>query len=60
MREIQSVHSNTWRALPHLRKLERLIIRVEMSKVNDDAPANDLQAVLPALFYVDKREHRVG
>ena len=40
LRRIQSVHYNTWRALPHLRTLERLIICVEMSKIEDDAAAN--------------------
>jgi hypothetical protein len=42
LREIQSVHYNTWRALPHLRTLERLIICVETSKTEDDAPANGI------------------
>jgi hypothetical protein len=42
LREIQSVHYNTWRALPFLRTLERLIICVEMSKIEDDAPANGM------------------
>lgn len=40
LRGIQSVHYNTWRALPHLRTLERLIVCVEMSKMDDDAPAD--------------------
>lgn len=42
LRAIQSVHYNTWRALPHLRTLERLIICVEMSEMDDDAPAKGI------------------
>jgi hypothetical protein len=46
LRGIQSVHYNTWRALPHLRILERLIICVDMSKIDDDAPANGIDWTL--------------
>jgi hypothetical protein len=42
LRGIQLVHYNTWRALPHLRTLECLIICIERSKTDDDAPANGI------------------
>jgi hypothetical protein len=44
LREIQSVHYNTWRSLPHLQTLERLIICVEMSKMDVGAPANGIDS----------------
>ena len=49
-RRIQSVHYNTWRALPHLETLERLIICVEMSKIDDDAPANHIDWTLAKML----------
>jgi hypothetical protein len=52
LREIWSVHYNTWRALPDLRTLEHLIICVEMLKTDDDAPANGIDGT-PAKMVVE-------
>ncbi|OAG17299.1 hypothetical protein CC77DRAFT_286503 [Alternaria alternata] len=44
LREIQSVHYNTWRAPPYLQTSERLIICIEMSKIDDGTPANGIDS----------------
>lgn len=46
LREIQSVQCNTWRALPYLQTLERLIICIETSKIDDGTPANGIDSTL--------------
>ncbi|PVH99316.1 hypothetical protein DM02DRAFT_672733 [Periconia macrospinosa] len=42
LRAIQSVHHNTWRAVPYIQTLERLIVCVEMADIDDDVPANGI------------------
>jgi hypothetical protein len=44
LRGIRSVHYNTWRALPYLQTLERLIICIGISKTDDDIPANGIDS----------------